>query len=77
VPVIALVIWIGVMGAAATTGAWVMLSKFSEVFFDAGSWRETKGGRRSRAVLIGLYVLFGLVIVVALAMLVVSRLKPD
>ena len=72
-----LVLWLAVMGLGATGGAWFLLSRFPEVFFNAKSWRETRGGRASRRVLIALFVLFGFVVLAAAAGLVVSGIKSD
>ncbi len=47
-----LTVWIGIMVALALLVAWLLVSRFPEVFFQSRNWRDSAEGRRVRMVLL-------------------------
>lgn len=45
-------VWIGIMTVLASLVAWLLVSRFPEVFFQTRNWRDSAEARRLRVVLL-------------------------
>ncbi len=64
-----LVSWIAVMLLAAAGAGWLVLSRFPEVFFGTGDWRQSRRGRAVRRLLLAVMVVSGLAVLVGAGLL--------
>lgn len=64
-----LLVWVGLMGAAALGLAWFTLSRFPEVFFRVQDWQKVRKGRIVRVLLAAGIGLFACLVIVGIVLL--------